>query len=88
MKVLVIDDHPDILALMEVVLVEAQFEVDTASNAGDGLKLLRDGHYDVLVLDLMLPDRSGLEVICTLRSLRIQVPILVLSARGGVEDKI
>jgi DNA-binding response OmpR family regulator len=61
--VLVADDDPSILLLVTRILTRAQYRVDTAVNGRDALEKLAETHYDVVVLDLMMPEVSGLQVI-------------------------
>lgn len=87
MKALIVDDHPDIVEMLSVVLKNEKFEVDAAVNGEEAVEFCRRQKYDLIILDLMMPKKSGIEVITSLRSLKIETPILVLSARGRVEDK-
>jgi len=69
-------------------LGQAGFEVDTATSLQAGRQNLAAVSYDALLLDLMLPDGDGLELLSTLRSRHIQTPVLVLTARDAVDDRI
>jgi two-component system copper resistance phosphate regulon response regulator CusR len=69
-------------------LEQAGFSVDTASDGESGLELALDGVYSLIVLDLMLPKMDGWTVCEELRRNRVQTPILMLTARGAVEDRV
>jgi two-component system, OmpR family, response regulator len=87
-EVLVVDDEP---ALSELVSMVLRYEGWTVSTAGDGAAAIRratDGCPDVVVLDIMLPDMSGLDVLTELRRIRPELPVLLLTAKDTVEDKI
>ena len=86
-KVLVVDDHEDIRSLVRDYLQANNFLVDVAVNATEALALAAHGRPDLLVLDLTLPGRDGLDVCRELRRTSA-VPILILSARGEDIDKI
>jgi two-component system KDP operon response regulator KdpE len=86
-SILVIDDEPQILRALRTILAEKNFRVTTASRGEEGLALAAANPPDVVILDLGLPDMSGLEVCARLREWT-QVPIIVLSVRGGDRDKV
>ncbi|GED97013.1 response regulator transcription factor [Gordonia crocea] len=85
---LVVDDEP---VLAEMVSMALRYEGWTVSTAGDGAAALaaaRDNRPDVVVLDVMLPDMSGLDVLLRLRELNPSLPVLLLTAKDSVEDRI
>lgn len=86
-KVLVVDDHEDIRSLVRDYLQANNFAVDVATNANEALALAAHGKPDLLVLDLSMPGRDGLDVCRELRKTSA-VPILILSARTEDLDKI
>jgi len=88
MVILVVEDEEKIAQFLRRGLVEAGYEVEVVSNGDDAFEMARGQDYDVLVLDVALPGRSGLDVCKGLRLLRRTVPILMLSALGSVPDKI
>ena len=88
MRVLVVEDDPKLLESIRKGLKGLGLAVDGASDGREGLDLALANDYDALVLDVMLPGRDGLEVLRELRARRKAVPILVLSARSSVEDRI
>jgi two-component system KDP operon response regulator KdpE len=85
--ILVIDDEPQILRAMKTILLEKKFRVTTASRGEEGLTLAAANPPDLVILDLGLPDMSGMEVCSRLRAWT-QVPILVLSVRDSEHDKV
>lgn len=88
MKVLLVEDNPAMLKMLKVALEKEHFLVDCAKDGEEGFKKARTGKYEVLLLDLMLPKRSGFEIIRNLRALKIQIPILVISAMMNLEDRV
>jgi len=87
-RLLVIEDETAILRVVKRGLEQAGFSVDTASDGESGLELALDGVYSLIVLDLMLPKMDGWTVCEELRRNRVQTPILMLTARGAVEDRV
>jgi DNA-binding response OmpR family regulator len=86
-RILVVDDEPTILDSVGYALQREGFEVSSARDGAEGLRLAREENPDVIVLDVMLPGLSGREVCRQLRS-ESDVPILMLSARGGEIDRV
>jgi two-component system, OmpR family, response regulator len=80
MKLLLIEDDPDISAYLSKGLEQEGHVVDHASNGKDGLFLAATGKFDVLVIDRLLPELSGLDVLRTLRTTGDRTPALVLTA--------
>ena len=88
MRVLVVEDEPDLLSVLAQSLREAGYAVDTASDGCDGLFKAQGGQYDALVLDLMIPQLDGWAVLKELRTSGNSVPVLVLTARDGLQDRV
>jgi two-component system phosphate regulon response regulator PhoB len=89
-RILVVEDEPDILELVRMNLAQAGFEVASAETGDEALEALRRSPPDLVVLDLMLPDRSGTEVCRDMRSdprLR-ETPVIMLTAKGEEVDRI
>ena len=86
-RVLVVDDEPNIRRALRVWLSDHDYQVRLASTGEEALDLVAAGRPDVVILDLMLPDMSGLDVCRSLREWS-PVPIIILSARGDEDDKI
>ncbi len=88
MRVLVVEDEHRMANFICQALVEESFAVDHARDGPGAIALTAEHPYDVIVLDLMLPGLDGLEVCRTLRNTRINTPVLILSARDMVEDRV
>lgn len=88
MRVLVVEDEPDLLDVLSQSLREQGYAVDTATNGRDALFKALGGQYDAIVLDLMLPVMDGWEVLTQLRREGHLVPVLVLTARDALQDRI
>jgi two-component system copper resistance phosphate regulon response regulator CusR len=88
MRILVVEDEPKTAAYLSRGLGEAGFVVDVARDGTDGLHLARTGGYDLLVLDVMLPGRDGWSVLAELRTAGLQTPVLLLTARDAVPDRV
>ena len=88
MRALVIEDDPTIASFIEKGLRAEGFAVDRAPDGHQGLHLAATEPYDVAIVDVMLPGRDGLSVIEELRRQRIQTPVLILSARRSVDDRV
>ncbi|HOG82068.1 MAG TPA: response regulator transcription factor [Smithellaceae bacterium] len=88
MRLLLIEDDRKIANFVRRGLREAGFVVDHAENGVDGLDLLLTEPYDAAVIDIMLPGLDGLSIIEKMRNRRMKIPVLVLSAKGTVDDRI
>ena len=88
MKVLIIEDDATIASFIGKGLREAGFSVDIRHDGRDGLAAGLDEQYDAAVIDIMLPGLDGLEIIKQLRRHRVTTPVLILSARQSVDDRI
>jgi two-component system copper resistance phosphate regulon response regulator CusR len=88
MKLLVIEDERKTAAYLRKGLAENGFAVDAAARGEDGLRLARDGDYDLIILDVMLPGRDGWSVLEELRRAGRQTPVLFLTARDTVHDRV
>lgn len=88
MKLLVVEDEEPLREAIVTVLQEEGFTVDQTGDGEEGLYLARQSIYDLLLLDIMLPGMNGLEIVRQLREADDRVPILVLTAKDGVEDRV
>jgi len=88
MKILVVEDEKKSAAALEKGLRESGYEVDVADKGDTGLQMAVDQDYDLVVLDVMLPGRDGWSVMHDLRKAGKQTPVLFLTARDGVEDRV
>jgi two-component system OmpR family response regulator len=88
MRLLLVEDDPTIAEFVSRGLREAGFAVDVASDGRGGLALALESRPDVAVVDLMLPGLDGLELIETLRRRGVNTPVLILSARHTIDDRV
>ncbi len=86
MRVLIIEDEPKTAAYLRKGLGENGFIADVAANGDDGLHLALTQHFDLIVLDAMLPGRDGFSIVSALRQSGCYTPVLMLTARGRSED--
>lgn len=88
--ILVVDDEPDIRKLLEEILREEEYAVASTGTANEALVLLRDVSYDVMLLDIWLPDRDGLEVLNDIRSLETdnKPEVIIISGHGTIETAV
>jgi two-component system OmpR family response regulator len=87
-RILVVDDEPSIVDSVATVLRYEGFEVDVAHSGRVALQKAQDNPFDLIVLDVMLPDLDGLEVTRRIRANGMDVPILFLTAKSEVEDRV
>src|SRR5260370_3254785 len=83
--ILVIDDEPDIRESLEILLSAEGYRVDLAPNATEGLKRLENSTFDLVLLDLMMPDKSGMQVLEEIRGRDRETPIFLITAYGSIE---
>lgn len=88
MHILVVEDEKRIAYLLRRVLQEERHTVDLAHDGNSGLDLALSGTYDVVILDVMLPGMDGMEICRQMRTENIKSPVLMLTARGAVEDRV
>jgi DNA-binding response OmpR family regulator len=88
MHILIVEDEQRLARLVARVLGEERHVVDVANDGDTGLDLALRGTYDLLILDLMLPGRSGLDICKQVRARKLQPAILMLTARGAIEDRV
>jgi two-component system, OmpR family, copper resistance phosphate regulon response regulator CusR len=88
MKLLLIEDEPKTAAPLKKGLSEHGFILDTVADGGAGLEQVQRAEYDLLILDIMLPKLDGWSVLSQMRSTRNQTPVLVLTARDAVDDRV
>src|SRR3984893_3213042 len=87
-KVLVVDDESDIRESLELLLISEGYAVELAQNATEGLQKMEAAGYDLVLLDLMMPDKSGMEVIQEVRQHDKETPIFMITAYGSVEAAV
>lgn len=88
MKILIVEDDLTLAKNLKEVLVKDGFAVDVAHSKEDGLVEIEVNEYDCIVLDINLPDGSGFDLLAKLRQSENQTPIIIVTARGEVEDRI
>jgi DNA-binding response OmpR family regulator len=88
MRILIVDDEPELLEQIGKTLTGQQYTVDTSKDGAEALERIFTEPYDLIILDVMLPRQDGFEVLRELRTEKITVPVLMLTARGDVENRI
>ena len=88
MRILVVEDELRLAEALSQIMQEQKYQVDVANDGNDGLDYALYGDYDVIVLDVMLPGKDGFEVVRALRAAKVQTPVIMLTARDDVRDKI
>jgi len=88
MRILVVEDEKRIADFLGRGLQGAGYAIDVAQDGATALQFTHDTDYDLIILDLMLPDMDGLKVLEQVRSRRAGPPVLILSARGAVDDRV
>lgn len=86
--VLVIEDEEKIARLLEIELEYEGYRVGKASSGSEGLDVYRSGSWDLILLDIMLPNMSGIEVLRRIRQHNSYIPVILLTAKDSVEDKV
>jgi len=87
-RVLVVEDERKLAQVLSSALEAEHYDVVTAATGEDGFYRANAELFDLVVLDLMLPGRNGLEILQTLRQRHVETPVLILTARDGVEDRV
>lgn len=88
MRVLVIEDEVKVASFISKGLEEEAYEVEVVYNGRDGLDRLTSDRYDIVLLDLMIPEISGLEVLKTIRERGVNTPVLIITAKSSKEDVV
>ncbi|BCO09485.1 DNA-binding response regulator [Desulfolithobacter dissulfuricans] len=88
MRILIVDDEPELLEQIRQALNRQQYTTDTAMDGEEALDRAFSDPYDLIILDVMLPKKDGFGVLLELRNEKITTPILMLTARGEIEDRI
>ena len=88
MRLLIVEDNEELAKLLSEGLIAAGFAADVVGNVGDAHQVLTTKHYSAVVLDLGLPDEDGVAVLRALRLRENPIPVLVLTARSGVYDRV
>lgn len=88
MRLLIAEDELEISKVLKMVLEQQKYAVDVVDNGADALDYILDGDYDGVILDLMMPRMDGIEVLRRLRAEENATPVLVLTARSEVSDRV
>ncbi|MBI3753638.1 MAG: response regulator transcription factor [Deltaproteobacteria bacterium] len=88
MRILVVEDEKKVAGFIKKGLEEESYAIDVAYDGVEGEYLASTNDYDVIILDIMLPKKNGIDVVRDLRSRNIKTPVLLLTARDTVEDKV
>lgn len=88
MKVLIVEDEIRLADTLSQIMSQNKYLVDTVHDGADGLDYAMSNRYDIIVLDVMLPKRNGFEVVKALRKSKISTPVILLTAKDEVSDKI
>lgn len=88
MRVLVVEDNKRLQASLKRILQEEGYTVDVSADGQDAEELATLTSYDLLLLDIMLPEKDGMEVCASLRKKKVNVPILMLTARDALDDRV
>lgn len=88
MRILIVEDDMRLASALKHILQENDYEAEAVHDGEDGLQWALVGNYDVIILDVMLPKRDGFSVVSELRRRNVSTPVLLLTARSAVPDKI
>lgn len=88
MKILIVEDEKRLAQALSQIMKEAKYQTNIAYDGADGLELALYGSYDVIVLDVMLPKKDGFSIVKELRASKINTPVIMLTAKDEVGDKI
>ena len=88
MRVLVVEDEVKVASFISKGLQEEGYIAEVAYNGKSGIDLIRETHYDIILLDLMIPEVDGLEVLRNIRAWGINTPVLIITAKSSNEDVV
>ena len=88
MKLLLVEDEKQLSEALQQILIKNKYTVDAVYNGDEGLDYALTGVYDVIILDIMLPKLNGIEILKMTRKRKISTPVILLTAKGSVEDRI
>ena len=86
-RILIVDDDDEIRELLEFDVSQSGYFVDTASDGKEGLNKALNNSYDLIILDVMMPKMNGFDVCKNIRQAKLAIPILMLTAKGTIDDK-
>ena len=88
MKLLLVEDEKQLSEALQQILIKNKYSVDAVYSGDEGLDYALTGVYDVIILDIMLPKLNGIEILKMIRKRKISTPVILLTAKGNVEDRI
>ena len=88
MKLLLVEDEKQLSEALQQILIKNKYSVDTVYNGEEGLLYALSDVYDVIILDIMLPKLNGIEILKMIRKRKVTTPVILLTAKGTVEDRI
>ena len=88
MKILIAEDVPELAKAIQALLIHSKYAVDWVDNGIDALEFGMTGSYDAIILDIMMPGKDGIEVLKELRRNNISTPIMILTAKGELTDRV
>lgn len=88
MRVLIAEDEIEIAKALKVILEKNKYTVDVVHDGGAAVDYAAQMDYDVLILDIMMPEKDGMEALCEIRRRGIFTPVLLLTAKGGISDRV
>lgn len=88
MRLLLVEDEKQLSEALQQILIKNKYSVDAVYNGDEGLEYALTDAYDVIILDIMLPRLNGLEILKMIRKRKISTPVILLTAKSSVEDKI
>ena len=86
-RILIVDDDDEIRELLEFDVAQSGYFVDTAKDGLEGLNKALNNSYDLILLDVMMPKMNGVDVAKNIRQAKLAIPILMLTAKGTIDDK-
>ena len=88
MKLLLVEDEKQLSEALQQILIKNKYSIDAVYNGDEGLDYALTDVYDVIILDIMLPKLNGIEILKMIRKRKISTPVILLTAKGSVEDRI
>ena len=88
MKLLLVEDEKQLSEALQQILIKNKYTVDAVYNGDEGLDYALTDVYDVIILDIMLPKLNGIEILKIIRKRKISTPVILLTAKGSIEDRI
>lgn len=88
MNILIVEDEKGLAGALKQIMEEQKWQAECVYNGQDGLDYALSNHYDIVILDIMLPKMNGYEIIQELRNQKIETPVLMLSALDEIDDKV